>query len=469
MSSQRISGGGNPEYGTNSFSETERNLKVRIDRDDVRQFLPHPAVAAAAAKKGPSPTPGAPPHYLQPLAPIPGSSFSVAMSGDPASAKAQALMRRKLLREITQVAKSRSPHPSPAPGAHQPVDAATGAEGQRGGVIASLAAANEQRIQSEGAKVQRRLVKLTSSEAPAHSLAPFMKDITAFVEAQLQRLDAQFPSGELPRHVPSTFLVPAEIAAKRTGCSEPTREELKRKLRLDVFLSAERMFADSFKTYKLFLDAIADEHQSYVNFLQDDLTLHKEVLLGMRDVVAETKRGAAEQVERANAERDRIIRELETEHKALLRWRQTSEEQAVKEKSRESALKNQLMELENRTREQELEIRQLRAEVESLNRQNQSLLIGTFSDSLENANNAIAELRAQNATKDEALAVAHDEYAELAKDLRVLADYYQRLTETELQGDDVQLTAQGFRVLFPELARKRRLGKLEGGKGAASA
>eukprot|EP00672_Neobodo_designis_P020163 CAMPEP_0174833964 /NCGR_PEP_ID=MMETSP1114-20130205/4553_1 /TAXON_ID=312471 /ORGANISM="Neobodo designis, Strain CCAP 1951/1" /LENGTH=409 /DNA_ID=CAMNT_0016067867 /DNA_START=85 /DNA_END=1314 /DNA_ORIENTATION=+ len=340
--------------------------------------------------------------------------------------------------------------------------------------------------------------RLQPNVAPSgqHQPAHFMAEITSYVETQLQRIARQYPhylDGAAPTtqlrgkqppppkrrlnmspldqasHTsnehdlaavedvnPATGLTLLQEEALRVkGAAALSDEERARKARLQVFIEAQRMFAESFQTYKLFLDALTDEHVSYDRFVEDTTTRYKEVIAGLNQKLLSER---AAHVAKMTALETAIASERETfaaERGKLQRQRQQLLE-AAKEKKGDNDSRRYIQELEQSWRQARETISKLTDENDTLTRQNNALSIGTFSDALDQANQQLAELRQLSARKDEQLIEAHDEVAALTRDIKKLLQHHNSRVEEPLKPDDLRLSAVTMRVLFPE-ERKYRL------------
>jgi hypothetical protein len=316
---------------------------------------------------------------------------------------------------------------------------------------------------AEDAVERRARLKLIApmSKVANHSPATFMGDITQFVQAELSALDTRFPDerGHATFSPPlHTSLLPADLALRDSNCAPETREEMKRRLRLGIFSTAQRMFADSFKSYKLFLDAIADEHQSYYQFLLDDLRLHKEVVAGVKKEMERTRQAAAEEVRKAKQEKAEILELLEAERLKHKKLRMAHAEQAMKDKTLENDVRRHMLELEQSNATLREEVKHLTSELDAYKRQVEALSLSTFSDALETVNNQLMEWKTQAAAKETQVHEAHDQVADLLKDLKHVANHFNGILDFDhqLKPEHVRLSALGLRALFPEVAAVKR-------------
>lgn len=317
--------------------------------------------------------------------------------------------------------------------------------------------ATEEHLAAAGHRHMRLIHSL--QDAGTHSPATFVAEIVNFVETQLAELERQFPAEDsVMPHMPNTTLLPSEVAMRRIGAAAMTTEENRRKLRLHVFLRAQRMFAESFKTYQQFLEALADENASYVQFLMDDLVLHKEVLLGQREEMRQVKEEASLQVQCAARERDAAVAALHDERERHRKQRAQQQEQAQKEKAHETDARRQLFELEHQLHMSQEDLKASRRDADSLRSENSRLTIQTFSDQLQALGHQVQDWKQQCAHKEDVLHEAHDESAELMKDLRRVVEHFNAMLEYEqqLHPEHVRLSVLGFRALFPEAAKKKK-------------
>lgn len=298
----------------------------------------------------------------------------------------------------------------------------------------------------------RKRLHHTVQASSTHSPASFMAEITSHVEAQLQQLEREFPVDA--RHSrPQQTLLQSDLEHRVVGAAVLTPEERRRKARVDVFVGAQRLFADCFQSYKLFLNAMTDEHVTYNRFLEEDLTRHREVIVGMRQRMHDLEAGTAAQVEQLRRENEEQRAAFDVERAKLERQRQQLID-ASKDRNKDGDARRQLQEQETKLRSATDELNKLRVEVESLRRQNEQLWIGTFSDALDTANQQLAEWKMQCGRKDEALIEAHDDLAAITRDIKKIVAHFNTRVETPLQHCDVRLGEPTLRLLFPEEAKR---------------
>ena len=311
-------------------------------------------------------------------------------------------------------------------------------------------AAPERRL-GESERACRRRLAASIGAAPTHAPAGFMLELTAFVETQLQLLEKQHPAARLAdaERGPTA----EEQQLRLHGRATMSAAERQRRQRLDVFIAAQRMFAECFPSYKLFLDAVTDEHLSYHAFVDAELTRHKEVLLGMRAATEQRRAAAAADVaaaEARTAEKDAALR-AETARVEKLRMQLL---EATRSRHQESDAKRRIQTLENELRELQEKYDKTKDQLDDAVRLNEQLFLGTFSDALDHTNQQLAELRNQSARKDELLMEAHDEVASLTRDLKAVAKWWNDRSERTLEHTDLRLGAPALRALFPDEARK---------------
>lgn len=315
-------------------------------------------------------------------------------------------------------------------------------------------------LSSAAAAVKRRL---HAGVAPSehHNPAQFMAEITAFVQEQLHLLNKKYPPHLQQAEDIDDESGRANANATRlqqdqyrvAGSSSMTVAEKARKARLEVFTQAQRVFADSFRTYKLFLDALADEHVAYDRFLEDRVIRGKEVIAGLEGEMRRRDALHQDEIAAIRTEHTKQLAALTAERDKLVRQRQQLLD-AQKERHRETDAKKQIQDLEHQLRAAQEALVKLQDDCNSLTRQNEILSIGTFSDALDAANQQLAELKAANVKKDDMLIEAHDETAVLTRDLKKIVQYFNSRTDQPLTHQDVRVGDVTLRALFPEEARK---------------
>jgi hypothetical protein len=331
-------------------------------------------------------------------------------------------------------------------------------------------------LQTTWRKLQASFTSSTE-HAPAH----FMREITSYVERELHHISKKFPGYDegaaggaaSPSASPlssSSLDAPAAVVndgapitllqaegLRAVGTATLSTSERARKARLQVFVNAQRMFADSFRTYKLFLDALTDEHIAYDHFVEDTAVRYKEIAAGVTNEFNRATERQRRDLAAARSELDRTRAELATERAKLQGLRQKHQliDAQHHSRARDNDAKRQLQESENALRQAHEAMGRLTAENESLTRQNQALTIGTFSDALESANHQLHDLRNMVAKKDDQLIEANDEITSLARDLKKIVSYHNSKAERPLTTNDVRLSNATLRVLFPEEARKQ--------------
>ena len=347
------------------------------------------------------------------------------------------------------------------------------------------------RISAAVSDTWRRL-QPTVAPSGQHQPAHFMAEITAYVETQLQRIGRQYPhylegaapTTQLRAHQqppprrrlntnpldavsldpasPSSSLAdrsevnPAtgltllqEQSLRVSGTATLSSEEKARKARLQVFIEAQRMFAESFQTYKLFLDALTDEHISYDRFVEDTTTKYKEVIVGLRQSLDAERQSHTDDVARLEEQLASERAAFAAERAKLQRQRQQLID-AARDKKGDSDARRQLQEMDLALRAAQEQVARLTDENDTLTRQNNALSIGTFSDALDQANQQLAEARVTSSRKDEQLIESHDENAALTRDIKKVAQFLNSRVEEPLKADDIRLSAVSLRILFPE-------------------
>ncbi len=88
--------------------------------------------------------------------------------------------------------------------------------------------------------------RLPPLEGPPRTIAPFMTEIIAGLQREVQVLDRKF-HGVLDKQKPS--------------------EAEYRNLRRMIFRNAHQKFADAFVTYRMFLDVVEEENDCYIDYL----------------------------------------------------------------------------------------------------------------------------------------------------------------------------------------------------------
>ena len=315
--------------------------------------------------------------------------------------------------------------------------------------------------------------------------AAFLQEITSFVETQLQLLEKQFPARRETagvaansldhdiHHCPTTTngtvssgsganaflsgesmtLTAQEYHRRLVNHATLSAEERRRKLRLDVFVSAQRMFAENFRLFQPFLDMLTDEHIAFHRYLIDDLELHKEVILGLRRDAEAERSGHAGAIAQLEASVTAKEAALEEEKRKIAKWRAQVQELASKDMKKEHDVKRHIHDLEVQLRAAWEENGKLRESTDILSRENQHLSLTTFSDAVEKLNMQIAELRAAHTAKDDQLLLLQEETSSLSRDVKLLCEYsnaHRGYDQPQLSPDVIRLSAYGNRIAFPD-------------------
>jgi hypothetical protein len=314
-----------------------------------------------------------------------------------------------------------------------------------------------------GRTSKRRLESLPGTAGNA----PLLAEITAFVEGQLHAIERQFPAVNVNARSPVQHGSPSPVlrryASERTTALQhhvlgqhaaANAEEKKRNARLAVFVQSQRMFAGCFPAYKLFLDAITDEHLMHNRFLEDDLAAHTHMIAALQQDAALVEQEHAAAVVALEAQVADARDELDRERYRNGKVRGLLNDASAKDRNKETDVKRQLQDLEAKYQAALVDNKQLRGDVDGLARMNEHLNITTFSDALDSANQQLHEWRNQCGKKDEQLMECHDDLAAVLRDVRAVVAFFNSKSAEPLGTDDVPLSNATLRVLFPEDARK---------------
>ena len=260
---------------------------------------------------------------------------------------------------------------------------------------------------------------------PKHQIAPFMVEITAFVETQLQRI------------------------AKRYSASTEEEQATAFRLRREVFSSALRMFGDAFETYRLFLNAIESESNAYVQYLTEALTRAKADVEFQKSERSRELQQYKEAQLQWEAERASLSAALVAERSSAEKQRMSHLEKEVRDKSTNFDAKKQLQDLQVEHRVLQDQLDSVRKENERLERIADTLTIDTFTDKVARALAQVRELREQNAVKEEQLEQSQNMVLCLTRDARRLVEALQTYLKREVTEEDVpRLSTKGRDVIF---------------------
>jgi hypothetical protein len=320
-------------------------------------------------------------------------------------------------------------------------------------------AAAEDRINAAVAHTWRRLkasVVPSTQHAPAH----FMSEITSYVEGQLQQLARQHPgylesSSRLEELATGQSTLLQREGYRNAAAAAPlTMEERARKARLQVFINAQRMFADSFQTYKLFLDALTDEHVAYDRFVESSTLRYREEIASLRAEIDHRDEVHQAEVAKLSERLKDLDASAQAERSKAQKQRQQLAD-ATRERRHDFDLRKHVQELELHLRDAKDANAKLQEECDKLTRQNNQLTIGTFSDALDTVNQLLAEARSQSSRKDEQLIEAHDDVTALTRDVKKIVAFLNSKMEAPMTSMDIRLSDTTTRVLFPDEARPR--------------
>lgn len=273
----------------------------------------------------------------------------------------------------------------------------------------------------------RKLPKIEESQALAQRIAPgYMADIIGAVESQLQSLEKQF---------------------RRSNENLPTTDEYF-ELRYGIFVEALRTFSESFTSHRLFLRAIDDEQQKYVQFLHKRIEKQARELEQLRGQLSEHQRGAEDVARKRKTLVDEYELKLSQLQAQFDDFRTHQLEIVVRERAAAPDLKRQIQELELQRQLNLEEIRSLRTENANLLRLNEALVVDTFSDSLQATRLELHTLKEVNASREEQILELNDGVEDLSRDLRRLADAFAACIGRQLSSSDLRFTRRGHVLLF---------------------
>lgn len=260
--------------------------------------------------------------------------------------------------------------------------------------------------------------------------APFVRELINDIQKQLHQLDRQ------------------------QGTSLSSASASYRHQRFEIFHSALKTFGEAFSSHRLLLDAIAEEHSSYVAFLRE-----------------QSEHVAADRIQFASeSEKCRILFEQEVSAWELQRTdaldalrRDRCDFDAMKKAHLEQMIREKASLPDSNRRVQDLQARvslltkendALSAEVNRLSRLSENLSVETFSDALQSTMEELRETKDGLAEKDELLADAVDTVEDLSRDLRKLCETFIRELRRPPSKAEVRLTQRGqnaLRNLIPDL------------------
>ena len=275
----------------------------------------------------------------------------------------------------------------------------------------------------------RQLPKVDSTQGLAQRLLPtFMAEITTAVENQLQALDRRFQN--VNEHV----------------LSEENNEYFAG--RHKIFFDALQSFGESFTTHRLFLSAIGDEHQRFVRHLNLRLDAEKAESTRLRTLLQSKSVNNANVAKKRQQLIDGYEEKLKHLQKQLDDVKTQQLETAVRDRAAAPDLKRQVQELELQRHGHLEEILNLQKERNTLLRLNESLLVDTFSDSLQATRLELNTMKEVNSNREEQILDLNDAVEDLARDLRRLAQSFSSCIGRQLSPADLRFTRRGHVVLF---------------------
>lgn len=282
-----------------------------------------------------------------------------------------------------------------------------------------------------GMKAVVKLPPITESQP--HSLAPFMNEITRFVQTQLQLLDRRYDWSQVRMH---------ETSVQRHEEMEYLRQ------RREIFRDAQHMFTDSFTTYRLFLNAIDEENERYVTCLSEANELLSTSLRSTESQLAGLQRTVNAQTQKWNEERELLLATIDKQRREFDEFRESAADAAVRERASAPDLKRQLQELELRNVMLQEENIGLKEETSKLKRLTDALSLETFSDSLLEARTDLRDLTEQCRVKDEIIMDSNDFIEDLCRDLRRTIEVLAKQLQRPVSQHDIRLTKRGHDVVY---------------------
>lgn len=259
------------------------------------------------------------------------------------------------------------------------------------------------------------------SEAQPIKSAPFVQELIRDIQARLQVLDRQ-----------------KEKAA-------PTGQH--RRERYDVFRWGLQKFGDAFASHKLLIDAIAEEHDSYVHYLEDqaERVVHeREAQVANLDLV---RRSLMLERTQWDQERQLLVENLRRERCELEAAKQSHLESATREKAALPDANRKVQDLQARVAFLCKDNEALASEVGRLKRLNASLSVETFSDALLATMEELRETKSTLAEKEEVFADSADAVEDLTRDLKKLCEAFVREARRPPTKTDARLTQRGLNAI----------------------
>jgi hypothetical protein len=256
--------------------------------------------------------------------------------------------------------------------------------------------------------------------------APFVQELIRELQAQLHQLERSNDKEPMPAR-----LLDAGY----------------RRRRYEIFRWGLQRFGDAFSSHRLLIDAIAEEHDAYVRFLQD----HSErVVKEKRDFTAwleAARKRLLDDRRQWECEHSELVQALRHDRSELEASKQIHLECMTREKAALPDANRKVQDLQTRLGFLQKDNETLTAEVGRLNRLNASLSVETFSDALLATMEELRETKSSLAEKEELLVDSVDAVEDLSRDLQKLCEAFVRELRRPPTKTDVRLTQRGLNVL----------------------
>lgn len=273
----------------------------------------------------------------------------------------------------------------------------------------------------------RKLVPLfLPTDAQPPKAAPFVQELIRDLQAQLHQL---------------------ERANEREPIYSRLLDAEYRRKRYEVFRWGLQRFGDAFSSHRLFIDAIAEEHDAYVRFLQDQsdrVAKEQRTFTASFDLARQQLLDDRKQWER---ETSRLTEVLRLDRSELDISKQHHLECMTREKAALPDANRKVQDLQTRVGFLVKDNETLTAEIGRLKRLNASLSVETFSDALLATMEELREAKAALAEKEELLVDSVDAVEDLSRDLQKLCEAFVREMRRPLKKTDARLTQRGLDTL----------------------